>query len=552
MPTVTLNRKVFEKLVGKKLSDDKLKDRISMMGTDLESVDDSEINVEIFPNRPDLLSEQGFARAFSSFIGQKKGLRKYNVKKSSEKVIVEKSLNGVRPFTACAIVKGLNFDDEKIKEIIQIQEKLHVTYGRNRKKAAIGVYPFEKIKPPIRFLAKKPEEIKFRPLESPVEMNGLQVLSKHPTGRDYGHLLEGKDKFPIFVDSQDQILSMPPIINSHHIGKITEDTKDVFIECSGFDYDVLSKCLNMIVTALADMGGKIYSMEIDMNGKKLYSPDLDPSKIDCDIEYVNKILGLDLNEKEMKNLLEKMGYGYNKGKALVPCYRADVLHPIDLIEDIAIAYGYENFEEIIPNVATVGQEDQFEIFKRKISEMLIGLGNIECKTYHLINKEVQTNFMGIDMEVVLIDNALNQEYNSLAAWVTPSIMNVLKINKHHEYPQNIFAIGTIFKKDDNQETGILEQDRLSCIICSEDADYTKIRQVLDYVFSSLGINYEISSTEHESFISGRVGRASVKGNDVAYIGELSPEVLENFEIEMPVSCFELNLTELYDIISNDL
>ena len=158
MPVVNLNKEVFEKLVGKKLPLSELKDRISMLGTDLESIGE-EIEVEVFPNRPDMLSEQGFARAFSSFIGVKKGLKKYKVTKSGEKLIVDTSVTNVRPYTACAIVKGLTLNEERIREIIQIQEKLHISYGRNRKKAAIGIYPMEKIKFPINYLAKNAIEI---------------------------------------------------------------------------------------------------------------------------------------------------------------------------------------------------------------------------------------------------------------------------------------------------------------------------------------------------------------------------------------------------------
>src|SRR3989338_2286450 len=183
MPTININRKVFESLIGKKLPTEKLKDRISYLGKDLESVTEDEIIVEIFPNRPDMLSVQGFSRAFSSFIGAKTGLRQYKVEPSKEKVIIDKSVANVRPYIACAIVRNLHFDDEKIKEVIDIQEKLHVTYGRNRKKVAIGIYPFEKIKPPIRFIAKKPEEIIFQPLEFTREINGMQILSQHPAGR---------------------------------------------------------------------------------------------------------------------------------------------------------------------------------------------------------------------------------------------------------------------------------------------------------------------------------------------------------------------------------
>src|SRR3989338_6225627 len=244
MPTVTLNKAVVEKLVGKELPLDQLKDRIGMLGTDLESIEGNEIIVEIFPKRPDLLSEQGFARAFSSFIGVKTGLRKYAIKESNQKVIIDSSVKGIRPYTACAIVKGLQFDEENLRQVIQIQEKLHVTYGRNRKKAAIGIYPMEKITFPITYKADLPQKIKFKPLEAHAEMTALEILEHHKAGKEYGHLLQGLAKYPIFVDAKGEILSMPPVINSDKTGRVTEETKDVFVECSGFDFEVLSTCLN--------------------------------------------------------------------------------------------------------------------------------------------------------------------------------------------------------------------------------------------------------------------------------------------------------------------
>ena len=156
---------------------------------------------------------------------------------------------------------------------------------------------------------------------------------------------------------------MPPIINSHSTGKITEKTKDVFIECSGFDLDALKILLNIIVTALADMGGEIYSMELFYDKKKEITPDLSPKKMKLDTNYVNKILGLSLNDTEIKKLLERMGFSYNNKQVLIPSYRADILHPIDIVEDIAIAHGYENFTPEIPKIATIAKEDPLEIFK---------------------------------------------------------------------------------------------------------------------------------------------------------------------------------------------
>lgn len=549
MPTITLNKQVIESLVGKKLPIEELKDRISMLGTDLEGIDGNDINIEIFPNRPDLLSEQGFARAFASFIGVKKGLQEYKVEKSGYKIIIDKSLAKVRPYTSCAIVKNLKFDDEKIREIIQIQEKLHVGYGRNRKKVAIGIYPMEKITFPITFRAEDPSKIRFQPLEFPREITGLQILSQHPTGREYGNLLEGYEKFPIFRDANEKVLSMPPIINSHDVGKISHDTTEVFIECSGFDYDVLAKCLNMIVTALADMGGKIFSLELNFPDEKITSPDLSPSKMKVNLDYVNKRLGLSLTEKQVIELLSRMGYGHDRktDNVLIPAYRADVIHPIDLVEDIAIAYGYENFEEIIPQVATIGQESRIESLKRRIVELLIGLKITELYTYNISNDQIMEK-KSFCQKPIMLANSISEDFNCLRSSMIPSLLDVLSRNKHNEYPQNVFDIGTVFEKDTREETNLKEQEWLSVALCDETIDFTRIKQVLDYLFSNLDLAYTISEMSSRTFIEGRCGSIKVNGKEIGVIGEINPEVLSNFSLEYPIAVLGLNINELLNLL----
>ncbi|MBM3200303.1 phenylalanine--tRNA ligase subunit beta [Candidatus Woesearchaeota archaeon] len=547
MPTVNISKKALDRAMGKNVPLDQLKDRVAFLGTVLEKIDGEDMIIEVFPNRPDMLSEQGFTRAFSSFTGRRVGIKNYYAKKSDYRVIIDRSVNEVRPYTACAIVKGIKFDDKKIKEVIQIQEKLHVTYGRNRRKVAVGIYPFEKIKLPIRLEARKPEDIRFMPLESSDLMTAQQILTKHPAGRAYAHLLEGKQMYPVFVDGNNEILSMPPVINSERTGKITLKTRDVFIECSGFDFNTLSKCLNIIVTALSDMGGQIFEMDLEYPKKKVKTPNLAPEEMKLDINYANRILGLNLDEVEIKRCLNKMGYEYKAGKALIPSYRTDVLHPIDLVEDIAIAYGYDKLKEEIPNVATIAEEDKFEIFKRKIAETLVGLGFIETNTYNLTNKENLTTNMGVNMEFVEIENSKNSDYNVLRSWVIPGLLQVLKSNKHHEFPQKVFEIGTIFKKNPKEETGIVEMERLAVAISNTRADYTEIKQILDNIFRSLNIEYSVNETEHDSFIPGRVARVSVNGKGVAYIGEINPIILSKLALEMPISAFEINLTDLYTL-----
>lgn len=547
MPTVTLNKKVFESLVGKKLDLDKLKDRISMLGTDLEKIEGNEIHVEVFPNRPDMLSEQGFARAFSAFIGVHPGLREYTLKHSGEKTIV-KNLPKEWPYAVTAIVKGLQFSDEKIREVVQIQEKLAVTYLRNRKKGGIGIYPLDKIKFPITVVGKDPKEIVYRPLEFPKAISAQEILEKHPTGKKYGHICKDWKKFPVFIDASGQILSMPPIVNSHEMGKVNEKTRDVFIEATGTDLETVKIAITILATALADMGGQIYSMDVVYEDKKLTIPDLSAHKMQVDTRFVNRLLGLDLKEQDVKKLLERMGYGYANGVALVPAYRADILHPIDLVEDIAIAYGYENFEGRLPAVATIGKESDAEILKRIVANILIGMGLLEVQTYHLTNEENHNRKMTHPTAMIRLSNALTADYDALRNWMIPSLLNVLSMNTHYEYPQMIFEIGRVFIEDASVETGVREPYRLAVVLCGPEFDFTRARQVFDALMVALDLQYDVAEVEHPSFIPGRVGRVAIGKATVAYIGEIAPQVLTNWRIEMPTAGFELNISDLLTVM----
>ena len=551
MTILTLNKKELEKIIGKITPE--VEHKISMFGTPVESVTEEEFSVDITANHPDLLSISGFSRAILRFLGKKTGIREYNVEKGEKnyKVTIEKSVKKVRPYTVCAIAKNLKFNDEKIKEIIDIQEKLHGSYGRNRKKLAIGIYPLEQIKLPIRFLAKKPEEIKFQPLEFPREINGRQILSQHPTGREYANLLKDEGVFPIFIDENNEILSMPPIINSHKTGKITEETKEIFIECSGFNKQYLEKTLNMIVTAISDLGGKIYSMEIDdeKEGKSI-SPNLENEKMPISLDYINKIIGLELTEKEMIKLMEKMNLGYIKEKeksyALIPPYRTDILHEIDIAEDIAIAYGYENLIPEIPQIATIGSEDPISILKRKISDILIGLNILEISTYHLSTKEKQFKDIGIkdfknDM-IEVVDS--KTENNILRTSLLAQSIEVLSKNSDATYPQKIFELGKIFYDDEENETKIGEKESLCISLCHEKANFTEAKQTLDYLMRMMNIKYQLKEEEHPSFISGRCGKIFINNKPVGIIGEIAPFVLKNNKIKMPVASLEIDIENL--------
>lgn len=548
MASIKYDKKTFEKEIGKLTEE--MQHKIVMFGTPIESINDDEIELDIAPARPDLLSYQNFKTSFLAFIGKKTGLKKYILNKPLKdyEVTIDSSVKNVRPYTVCAIVKGLKLDDNRIKELIDIQEKLHVTIGRKRKKFAIGIYPLEKIKLPISFKAMEPDKIKFIPLESDREMSGLQILQRHPAGRDYAHLLAGKSKFPFFIDANNNILSMPPIINSHLTGKVTESTKDIFVECSGFDFNTLKKCLNILVASLAEMGGTIYQVELKGSPEKV-SPSFESEKMKISIENTNKLLGLKLDEKKLKELLEKMGYNYNNktNEVEIPAWRTDVLHEVDLIEDIAIAYGYDNLEPEIPKISTIGNEDTHETLKRRISDIISGLGFLEISNFHLTTKDDQFSKMGIpekqEKEFVELDGS-KTEYNIMRKNLAHYVLKIFSENVDSEYPQKIYETGRIFNIEG---ANVIESENLTVGIAP--GNFTEIKQVLKYILRMIGVDdfSEIREPKEapSHFIDGRVGEIIIEGKTVGYVGEIHPKILRNWKIKMPVALMEISLEEIF-------
>jgi phenylalanyl-tRNA synthetase beta chain len=375
-------------------------------------------------------------------------------------------------------------------------------------------------------------------------MSGLQILQKHPTGRDYSHLLAGKSKFPIFIDSNNNILSMPPIINSQLTGKIIEETKEVFVECSGFDFKMLKKCLNILVTSLAEMGGDIYSMELKGAPEKI-SPVLNSEKVKISLENTNQLLGIKIDEKQLKNLIEKMGHNYNsKTKEVeIGCWRTDILHEVDLIEDVAIAYGYENFIPEIPKISTIGKENPKEIIKRKIAEILTGLNLLEVSNYHLTNKQDQFTKMGISEKqekgFFELENS-KTEYTILRKDLSSYLLRNFSENVDSEYPQRIFEMGTVFDKEKDSEN-----EKLALGIAP--GNFTEAKQIIEYLFKSLDININFEETENipVQFIEGRTAKIEIEKKEIGTIGEIHPKILRNWKIKMPIAIFEINLEEIF-------
>jgi phenylalanyl-tRNA synthetase beta chain len=265
------------------------------------------------------------------------------------------------------------------------------------------------------------------------------------------------------------------------------------------------------------------------------------------IKDIEKTLGIELREKDIKGYLARMGIGYEnrKGKsfALVPAYRTDVLHWVDLAEDIAIAYGYENFEEEIPEISTIAEENSVDRLKRVVGNVLAGLGFLECSSFHLVTKkDVKKMYYDFNDFIEIEDSKTGRDV--LRIDLLSSLLQIASENSDAAYPQKIFELGKVFKKGKG-ETGVVEKEKLGVILVDEKVTFTEMKQVLDYLFKMLGVEYLIENVEDSNYIIGRCGRILVNGKDVGKIGEIAPRVLKNWKVKMPVVGMEIDMDFLY-------
>ncbi len=539
------------RLLGRKVSVKQLEESLFDMGLELEDNGEN-LKVEVTPDRPDLISVHGLARALRAYLKIKAGMPQYKVRKSGINVIVKPSVKDVRPYTVAAVVKGLKFDDENIKEIIWVQEKLHATFARNRKKAAIGIYPMEHIVSPITYSAEDPDSVKFVPLEESREMTGRQVLSQTSTGRQYAKLLENYDKFPYFIDSKGDVMSMPPIINSDRLGKITKSTKDVFIECSGHDLKSLETVINILVCVLADMGGDICSVEISYGKKKVVTPNLSPEKRQITASYVNSVLGTSLSANQVKPLLQRMMYDVHgvsgdTVKFSVPAFRSDVWHDVDVADDIGRAFGFGNIVPEHKETAGMGSTTRNVKVQDAVNRLMVSLGYQQSVTLALTSTDDQFAKMNIkDIPHVKLGAVADKSLNMVRVWLVPELMKCLLNNRNREYPQRFFETGFIVKPDEGADVKSRNVLRFAAVTAHKNANYTEIKQAMEYVLDNMDIAYSIEDAEHGSFIPGRVGRVMVNGKKVGFIGEIHPQVLVNLGLEVHVSAVEINFTDILE------
>ena len=562
MPTLELKLERLERIVGIKLDIKKLEYELQWIGLDLEDINKEEqkIKVEYNPNRPDFSSPEGIARALKGYYEIELGIPSFEIIPGKIELNVDPSVNKVRPYIVCGVIRDIDLDEDEVATLMTIQEHLHWAVGRDRKKVAIGVHDLDKISPPYRYTAVKPDSVSFIPLYSDgYPMNLEEILLLHEKGREYAHILEGKEVYPIIFDNNDEVLSFPPVINGI-ITTVTDDTKNLFLDLTGTDFKAVNLALNILSTTLADMDAKIESVKVNYEkSKEIITPNLNSEKWEVGIDYINNYIGINLSSKEMIKCFNKVRLDAKQSNkkgyldVWVPAFRGDIMHIVDLTEECAIGFGYDKLPRTIRE-GGIGEYHPIQSFSNKIRTIMIGAGYLEVLNFILSNSEKHYEYMRQEFEEkenVQILNPVSKEYNTTRTSILPKLLETLLNNRSEEKPIRIFEVGDIILLDNREETGAKREIHLSAATYHENADFTEIRSTLDFIMTSLGYNkdYEVKSEKNPSYIDGRFGKIYLKNSIIGEIGELNPEVLLNFKLEFPVAALEINFQHLLDEIN---
>ncbi|MGB9177316.1 MAG: phenylalanine--tRNA ligase subunit beta [Methanoregula sp.] len=533
MAVITLPYKYLERLT--RTDRKTILDKIPLIGSDVERTEEDHADVEFFPDRPDLFSPEGVARAMRGYLGIETGLPSYPVKHSGISFTIDPKLADIRPVLGAAVIRGVSFDDESIQSIMSLQESLHWAVGRGRSKVAIGIHDLDAVRPPFRYIA-SPRSRAFVPLDYTEWMTLEEILEQHPKGRDYAKIVRDFPLFPLIIDSHDHVLSFPPIINGERT-RVTIDTKNILLDTTGTDRRAVGVAVNIICTAMAEAGATIESVEIE--GEK--TPTLAPTERTVSVAECSRLLGINLTAPQMAELLKKMRFGAEPAgaervKVLVPCYRADIMHDWDLFEDVAIAYGYDKLESQPPRTFTVGKSHPVQVNAALAREAFCGLGYLEVMPFTLTNEDVLYRQMQRPETtgVLHVMHPISIENTVVRTELLPLLLEFLTLNRHRELPQRLFTVGDVVLdcRTHQQAAGVSTHP---------DADFSEAYASADAVLHELSIDYVVKESRDPAFIDGRRGDIIAAGKKVGVFGEIHPAVLTAFELEHSVAAFELDL-----------
>ena len=577
MPVVDVDPDELRDLTGYEAkSDEEFKTDLFGLGLEFEGeTETGDLQFEFAPDRLDRLSVEGVARSLRYHYGDARGVYVPETNDPEWTIEVDESVPDERPYVTGAVIRGVDLDEDALESLIQLQEKLHATMGRGRAKGAVGIHDLAMLKGApleegaersITYRGVDPDGDAFVPLDSNDELTPAGVLEEHDTGRTYADLVSEYDRYPAIYDELG-LFSFPPVINGKRT-EVTTGSRELFVELTGTDQWTIDKMCTIICYALSARGATIEAVEVayadgathpSEYGAELVRPDLDTTEKSVSHDRIETLLGVDLDAEEVVDCFERSGLDatYTLGEkttyeVTIPPSRVDVLHPMDLVDDVGRAYGFDRLEPRYPDVGTVGGRHERSRLEDAVRTSLIGLGFEDLLNFHMTSGVENYERMGIEPDTsafgggdpVEITEPYSEEYTQLRTWALPSIVMLLERNTHNAYPQDVAEIGFVAERDDDENTNVAERRHVAAALARRDASYEAAKSRLQALCDDFGVELETPRIEHPSFIDGRTASVVIDGERVGVIGELHPELLVEHDLELPVAAFEFDLDAL--------
>jgi len=316
------------------------------------------------------------------------------------------------------------------------------------------------------------------------------------------------------------------------------------------------------------------------DGSTRISPNIAPRTIIARASYVNSCTSLSLSASSIAGLLARMSLvpslspDSDEIAISIPCTRPDIFHEVDIIEDVAIAYGFNNLPDIFPKTSTVAQplpiSRLVDIIRREwaMAGWVEGLPLILCsheENFDLMNRRDPGNL------AVKIANPKTLEFQVVRTSLLPGLLKTIRENRSHPLPIRLFEASDVVFKDTTQERQARNERHAAAVWCSKTAGFEVIHGLLDRAMKILEVprigkgdkdklrGYYIAEGDDPAYFPGRAATiyyrspivqttlnnvkevAASRDIVIGTLGVLHPSVLANFEINYPCSALEFNV-----------
>lgn len=517
-------------------------DALPFLGMDIESEDGDSVRVEYSPNRPDYSTDVGIAAGLAGLLGRRTGAIQLKVKRSKRyRIAVDQKVSKIRPFVVCIAARGGCADDYVIRQLMSMQEDLHMGLGRGRKKSSIGIHDMDQIRFPLLYTA-VPDSHKFVPLHSKDTMSMRAILEETPVGRKYGSILRGAQAMPVILDADGQVVSFPPIINSA-LTTLSEGAANLLVEITSVGKTYAEEMLSVVAAILQGAGFGLEQVHVSGHGNS--TPRLSPRHMTLDPDLANRILGLDLGRQEIAAALRRSRLGASvRGRMVsceVPAYRFDIFGPMDLVEEVALGYGVQNLEPALSAPGTFGSTSRLSAMARSADRMMTGLGFTEALNSGLTSSRVLYDATGRSSDsAILVMNSKSGEHTILRDALLPGLVENLSGNIHEPYPHRLYETGTVFLRG----SPVREDLGLAGITAHGKASYTEMKSVVQSCMR-MGFGVEIATDDaaHSIFEPGQSADILAGGRRIGMVGQIGSRVLHAHKIRVPAAGFELSLLD---------